>query len=100
MSQRNDLCPSHEIVGGSKNVLMHFRGVRCDFSYDIQPPLLKRPIDSKRLEWDRRSFLLSNAHLTSLTVSIISMSVFEQGGPIIAGSQNFMSGSVSCKMSP
>ena len=45
-------------------------------------------------------FSFKNAYLTSLTVSSVSMSVFEQGGPIIASSQNLMSGSVSRKMSP
>jgi hypothetical protein len=87
VSQRDGLCPLCEIISGSKYILMLFLGTRCNLSYDIQPPLIKRPRDSHWLEWDYYSLLSPNAYLTSFIVPSIGVSIFEQGGPIIASSQ-------------
>jgi hypothetical protein len=67
MCAMDSLHPSRKIICGSQDTFMLFRGIGCNFSYDVYSQLFEWSGYGHFLEWNSFLLLPTNAYLKIFT---------------------------------
>ena len=87
--------PASEVISCNQNILVLQGRIRLYLPNNIQPPLLEWLCDHHRLQWCGCFRLSSTTPLTNVTFPDMGMYILKKRGPIVTGSENFVSYSIS-----